>query len=260
MTTLSLPDRPTAPEAIAQLLRREILAGRWSPGERLPAERDLAQQLGITRVTVRSALSALSAEGLVEARQGSGTRVRDYRLGGGPGLLPAMAEEALRCGEIVPLVRDMLVVRRGLAREVLTRLGEEPPSAEALAKVDSAVARFGACVASLPEGGSAPGAASLLALAEADLSVLRAIVEATGSAVFQLAVNPIGEALAALPVLRAAVYRSPGENLAGWQALALWLRTPDLDNLPVFLGLLEERDRQTLVQLATLPVSSESPS
>jgi GntR family transcriptional regulator / MocR family aminotransferase len=56
-------------------LRRAILDGRIRPGARLPAVRTLAEEFGVARVTVTSAYDLLAAEGFVEARVGSGTRV-----------------------------------------------------------------------------------------------------------------------------------------------------------------------------------------
>ena len=57
---------------IADQLRAAIEAGAWQVGERLPAERDLAGQLGVSRPSVREALIALEVEGFVEVRTGSG--------------------------------------------------------------------------------------------------------------------------------------------------------------------------------------------
>ncbi|MCC6178688.1 MAG: PLP-dependent aminotransferase family protein [Chloroflexi bacterium] len=56
-------------------LRDDILAGRLRPGERLPASRNLAGQLAVSRTTVVLVYDQLIAEGYAEARQGSGTYV-----------------------------------------------------------------------------------------------------------------------------------------------------------------------------------------
>lgn len=60
---------------IAEQLRGLIAAGEYPLGSRLPPERDLAAQLGVSRPTVREALIALEVEGLVEVRMGSGVYV-----------------------------------------------------------------------------------------------------------------------------------------------------------------------------------------
>jgi GntR family transcriptional repressor for pyruvate dehydrogenase complex len=60
---------------IARQLSDLIAAGEFTPGQRLPSERDLAQQLGVSRPSVREALIALEIEGKVEVRVGSGVFV-----------------------------------------------------------------------------------------------------------------------------------------------------------------------------------------
>ncbi|ESW94187.1 FadR family transcriptional regulator [Mesorhizobium sp. M0902] len=62
---------------VADQLRQLIDAGEFSVGDRLPTERDLADQLGISRPTVREALIALEVEGRIRIRVGSGIYVID---------------------------------------------------------------------------------------------------------------------------------------------------------------------------------------
>ncbi|HEX6703257.1 MAG TPA: FadR/GntR family transcriptional regulator [Albitalea sp.] len=62
---------------IADQLRTLIERGEFPAGSRLPPERDLAVQLGVSRPSVREALIALEVEGLVEVRMGSGIYVLD---------------------------------------------------------------------------------------------------------------------------------------------------------------------------------------
>jgi DNA-binding FadR family transcriptional regulator len=61
---------------IADQIRVLIRSGEFGDGSRLPPERDLARQLGVSRPSVREALIALEVEGLVEVRIGSGIYVR----------------------------------------------------------------------------------------------------------------------------------------------------------------------------------------
>jgi GntR family transcriptional regulator, transcriptional repressor for pyruvate dehydrogenase complex len=61
---------------IAEQIRGLIRSGEYLPGARLPPERDLAKQLGVSRPSVREALIALEVEGLVEVRIGSGIYVQ----------------------------------------------------------------------------------------------------------------------------------------------------------------------------------------
>ena len=62
-------------QELARVLIAELLAGTWPLGSRLPAERELAVQYGVSRPTVREAIIALEVQGLVEVRIGSGAYV-----------------------------------------------------------------------------------------------------------------------------------------------------------------------------------------
>ena len=62
----------TAGERIAERLVTAIALGEFVPGQRLPAERDLAAMLEVSRTTVREALQRLQAAGYVTARRGRG--------------------------------------------------------------------------------------------------------------------------------------------------------------------------------------------
>jgi len=73
------PIRTTEPrrlyQQVADQIRTLIQAGQFPAGARLPAERELAQQLGVSRPSLREALIALEIEGSVEIRMGSGIYV-----------------------------------------------------------------------------------------------------------------------------------------------------------------------------------------
>jgi len=64
-------------EQIVQQIEDSVLNGTLKPGDQLPAERELAQRLGVSRTAVREAVKALSEKGLVEAFSGRGTFVTD---------------------------------------------------------------------------------------------------------------------------------------------------------------------------------------
>src|SRR5574343_1527142 len=61
---------------IAELLARQIKAGWWRAGERLPTEAELAQRLQVAVGTLRKGLALLEEQGVLERIQGSGTYVR----------------------------------------------------------------------------------------------------------------------------------------------------------------------------------------
>ncbi|PSN11583.1 GntR family transcriptional regulator [filamentous cyanobacterium CCP5] len=62
---------------IAEQLREWIEAGQYAPGERLPSEFDLGEKFGVSRTTVRRAISNLIQQGLVTTQQGKGIFVKD---------------------------------------------------------------------------------------------------------------------------------------------------------------------------------------
>ncbi len=64
------------PDAIARQLESLILEGVLRPGEKLPPERELAQELEVSRQSLREALQKLEASNLLETRHGGGTYVR----------------------------------------------------------------------------------------------------------------------------------------------------------------------------------------
>src|SRR5271170_6606962 len=66
-------------EKIVQQIEESVLKGILKPGDQLPAERELAQRLGVSRTAVREAIKALREKGLVEAYTGRGTFITNER-------------------------------------------------------------------------------------------------------------------------------------------------------------------------------------
>lgn len=64
-------------ETVAQRIRERILGGDLKPGDQLPAERELAEGFGVSRIVVREAIKTLVQSGLVEVQTGRGTFVID---------------------------------------------------------------------------------------------------------------------------------------------------------------------------------------
>src|SRR5512143_4104985 len=98
-----------------------IVSGRYAPGVRLPAERDLARALKASRPTLREALRRLGEWGLIEARRSSGVVVRESRDWCFD-VLPAYMrwgaqEKGVRT--LITLIKDLLDIRRVMTCEVL---------------------------------------------------------------------------------------------------------------------------------------------
>ncbi|MGE0453126.1 MAG: GntR family transcriptional regulator [Vicinamibacteria bacterium] len=64
---------------LGSVLREKILSGQFAAGQRLPTEADLSAEYGVSRITVRQALSALEGEGLIRREAGRGTFVSEQR-------------------------------------------------------------------------------------------------------------------------------------------------------------------------------------
>ncbi len=68
---------PRLADVVAREIEQRMLEGRLKPGDRLPSERELSVQLGVSRASLREAIQKLAARGLLESRQGGGTFVTD---------------------------------------------------------------------------------------------------------------------------------------------------------------------------------------
>ncbi|MCB0029503.1 MAG: FadR family transcriptional regulator, partial [Anaerolineales bacterium] len=69
--------RPNAVEDIINTFKEAILHGQLKPGQRLPSEAELCEQLGVGRGTIREAMKMLRALGVVKIQQGDGTYIAD---------------------------------------------------------------------------------------------------------------------------------------------------------------------------------------
>lgn len=102
-----------------------ILNGHFPVLSNLPAERELANQLGITRPTLREALQRLARDGWIEIHQGRPTRVRDYWHEGSLGVLAAIASRTQHIPE--NFIPDLLQMRILLAPAYTRQAVERDP-------------------------------------------------------------------------------------------------------------------------------------
>lgn len=108
--------------AVARQIELLILRGILRPGERLPAERDLADRMGVSRPSLREALEYLESKGLLVTRPGAGAFVAEVL---GSAFSPALVELFATHDEAV---QDYISFRRdmeGLAAERAARLGSD---------------------------------------------------------------------------------------------------------------------------------------
>lgn len=100
VTMLSLPDR------VSVNIERMILDGTLAPGERLPSERELAEHLSVSRVSVRQALHELETRGMIDRKPGRGTIVL---APGDRAALPTDAVAAL--ASVEPQLHEIMELR-----------------------------------------------------------------------------------------------------------------------------------------------------
>ncbi len=147
MTDWQFPQKPV--DLAEKQLLEAILDGSFPVGSSLPAERELAQQLGITRPTLRETLQRLSRDGWITIHQGKPTLVNDYWREGNLIMLNALAGHPSQQNS--DFIQDLLEVRCLLApvytelavknaaddlAAYLTPLTQLPDTAEAYAAAD----------------------------------------------------------------------------------------------------------------------------
>ncbi|MCB6179882.1 FCD domain-containing protein [Rhodobacter sp. Har01] len=121
-----MPFRKVESEKLAQAVVRQveqlILRGILRPGERLPAERGLAERLGVSRPSLREAIADLSGRGLLVARPGAGVFVAEV-LGSAfsPALIQLFGSHEEAVFDYIALRRDL----EGLAAERAARAGSD---------------------------------------------------------------------------------------------------------------------------------------
>jgi GntR family transcriptional regulator len=119
--------------SLADGLRARVMSGEFPPGSRLPSEASISEEYGLSRVTVRTAITLLESQGLVSVRHGTGTFVSDF----GNGVIAGLQElrslsDTIRDMGLTPGVkrRD---VRRRPATEIEARQLGLTPSASVIA-------------------------------------------------------------------------------------------------------------------------------
>lgn len=133
------PLRPaTAPEQIADRILTAVAVGVLTPGEALPAERELAASLGVARNTVRQAIARLQALGILEARRGraGGTFVLPFD--------PDAAEAVAVRQRLAPLFEEVatLLDYRCLIEEQVARTAATRRRRDDLAAMRAALAHY----------------------------------------------------------------------------------------------------------------------
>lgn len=167
---------PRLPALVSEQLAAAISEARLPPGAKLPSERELGTQLGVSRTVVREAISYLAAKGLLEIRPGSGVSVAHAR--------PDIVSESLalflrRKG---PLDADKLQEVRETLEIAAVRFATQRASDSQLVDISRIHERM------LNIGG--PEAA-----ADADVQFHRSIAAATNNELFLVLIDSVGDVL-----------------------------------------------------------------
>ncbi|MCX7678441.1 MAG: FadR family transcriptional regulator [Spirochaetes bacterium] len=144
-------------EEIVSQIQRKIISGEIKAGEKLPAERELAVELGVNRATLREAVKKLEAQGLVEVRHGDGVYVKDFLESENLDVLKAMIYH--EGGVDSTIIDSLLIARIALLPEIaavaavkrkdehvqklkeIVELGKNMPALEADLAVHHTIAR-----------------------------------------------------------------------------------------------------------------------
>src|SRR5512140_1807302 len=97
-----------ASQEIVTQIKASIFDGRLTPGDRLPSEKELTEQFGVSRITVRDAMRVLESQGLIDIKVGSG----------GGAFVANPSSEA-----VTQVLTDMLGLQGITVRELVEEIG-----------------------------------------------------------------------------------------------------------------------------------------
>lgn len=163
-------------EKVTSQIRGWILDGTYRPGEKLPPERRLASLLGVNRGSLRLALKKLEQFGLLQSRQGDGTRVRDLSRAAGIELLPFLFQTAIT--RQPEMLRDILEIRTLLCTH-LVRLAS-------MRATEKDISRFQSIIAEMAQASDDPDR-----LIRLDFDLYWEFARSGGSLVGQLLLNTV---------------------------------------------------------------------
>ncbi|MEU2541772.1 FadR/GntR family transcriptional regulator [Streptomyces iakyrus] len=163
--------RQSVVDLLEERLRTNILDGTHQPGSLLPPERELAATYGVTRTTLKHALSRLEQAGLLRTRHGVGTKVLDFLRSGGVDLLPLLV------GQDGRWLSDVFEARRAIGGLIARKAASQCSTAQG--------PRLRAAVEAVGEAPDPAGAQ----LAEAE--VHRELARTTGNRVYLLLTNTL---------------------------------------------------------------------
>ncbi len=222
-------------DVLVQLVDR-ILSGEFEAGERLPPERELAQQLGVNRTSLREALRQMESMGLVRIRQGDGIYVKDRELD--PTLAFVHFLSSTGTGLDPRFVLSLDEIRRIFALEMVELAAERID--------DAGLARLEEVLAHYPRDDTP----NLLS-GEWDFRFFREIARATGNPIFVYLMNTVREIFAQLRGLYLELDQQEQQSVADLNGeLLAALRAHDPKRAVAVLEARMDRDRDAFASRA----------
>lgn len=197
-------------DAVAAALETRILEGSLKPGDRLPSERDLAVEFGVSRPSLREAIQKLVAKGMLTTRHGGGTVVTDR-------LEAPFVDPWQQMLEGHPMLQgDLLEFRHMIEAEAASLAAERATDAD-VARIDAAYAALDAAYAANDVAAAIiTDVAFHQAIAEAAHNVLIGHLTASLLRVMHGHISRSLEHLSARPQRRAELQ---AQHLAIWRAV-----------------------------------------
>jgi GntR family transcriptional repressor for pyruvate dehydrogenase complex len=163
---------------VIEQIEEIILSGEIGPGQKLPPERELCRQFGVSRTVIREAVRVLEAKGLLSSKGGSGTYVRALE----PGDVSSSLGMYLSTQRQSISYDDLMEVRRVLEVKIAT-LAADRATPEYIEKLNTLLAEMES-VHHDPD-----------AFAQYDLEFHVTLAQATGNEIFALLLDPFIDAL-----------------------------------------------------------------
>lgn len=195
--------RRSLPDAVFERISGRIFEGQLAPGDRLPAERELALQLGVNRNALREGLKRLEQLRLVAIHPGGSTRVLDFRATSGLNLLGALLFSGTNTLRI-EAARSLVELRTALGPDIAARAAARngPAATEELTR---ALERLRVVPAT-----------NLVARDRESLELWRVLVVASDNLAYRLAFNTMEQAWSTIQTIVASALRDELVDQAGY--------------------------------------------
>ncbi|WP_174995653.1 FadR/GntR family transcriptional regulator [Pandoraea horticolens] len=186
------PPRLRLSDMVYEQLETMVVEGRLAPGSALPSERDLAQQMGVSRPSLREALLRLESRGLIVGRAGGGYLVANASQ---PLLAEPLSQLMSRHSKTVDDVLEMREVLEAKAVELAAERATPEDIARLAKALDALEAAYAASRDGLDGEGDAKGQSLLTRVPELDAHFHLALAEATHNLVLVHLMHAIFELL-----------------------------------------------------------------